>query len=295
MLDYHLHLWPHGDRARQPTLDELAAYCERAAEHGIEEIAITEHLFRFEQSTAAGLKGVWQDDDHPATITRPALRRQAADYWAEHNHADLDQYVEAALQAKQAGLPVKIGLEVDYYEGRMDKVEQLLDGYPFDVLLGSVHWIGAWLFDIIESSVAQAEWDHRGVEHAWDAYTRAIEELSATKAVDVLAHPDLCKVADRRPATPDEFHDRIAEAAARSGIAAEVSSAGWRKPCNEAYPAPPLLRKFRDRGVPVTTASDAHALEHVAYRAHDLRPLLEQAGYTELVAFEARTPRAVGI
>jgi histidinol-phosphatase (PHP family) len=186
-------------------------------------------------------------------------------------------------------------MEVDYYEGRMDKVQALLDGYPFDVLLGSVHWIGAWLFDIIESSVAQGEWDHRGVDEAWDAYTRAIEELAASGAVDVLAHPDLVKVADRRPATPEEFHDRIAEAAAASGIAAEVSSAGWRKPCREAYPAPPLLAKFRARGVPVTTASDAHSLDLVAHRAADLRPLLAEAGYRELVAFRGRSPRTVAI
>lgn len=290
MLDYHLHLWPHGDRARQPTLEELAAYCERAQARGITEIAMTEHLFRFVQADGP-LSGQWELD-HEAS---PALRAQAAAYWREHNHADLDAYVEAVLEAKAAGLPVVLGLEVDYYEGRMDKVQALLEGYPFDVLLGSVHWIGAWLFDIIDSSVAQGEWDHRGVEDAWDAYTRAIEELAASGAVDVLAHPDLVKVANRRPATPDEFHDRIAEAAATSGIAAEVSSAGWRKPCQEAYPAPPLLAKFRARDVPVTTASDAHSLDHVAHRAHDLRPLLADAGYTELVAFSGRTPRPVAI
>ncbi len=120
-------------------------------------------------------------------------------------------------------------------------------------------------------------------------------EVAASGAVDVLAHPDLVKVADRRPATPDEFHDRIAEAAASSGIAAEVSSAGWRKPCREAYPAPPLLAKFRSRGVPVTTASDAHSLDLVAHRAADLRPLLADAGYTELVGFTGRRPHAVAI
>jgi histidinol-phosphatase (PHP family) len=292
MLDYHLHLWPHGERAQQPTLEQLAAYCEAAQSQGIEEIALTEHLFRFVQADAP-LKGQWDLDRSPRAT--PALKAQAAAYWQEHNHADLDAYVEAGLEAKRAGLPVVLGLEVDYYEGRMDKVQALLDGYPFDVLLGSVHWIGTWLFDVIESSIAQAEWDHRGVEDAWDAYTRAIEELAASNTVDVLAHPDLCKVADRRPATPDEFHDRMAEAAAASGIAAEVSSAGWLKPCNEPYPAPSLLQKFRDHDVPVTTASDAHRLDRVAFRAADLKPLLADAGYTELVAFRQRTPRAVAI
>ena len=293
VLDYHLHLWPHGDRARQPTVDELAAYCEHAQRHGIEQIALTEHLFRFVQADAT-LKGVWEDDRHAS----PALRAQAAEYWAEHNHADLDAYVEAALAAKAQGLPVVLGLEVDHYAGRMDQVQRLLDGYPFDVLLGSVHWIGAWLFDVIESSIAMDEWNHRGVDQAWDGYTRAIEELAASGAVDVLAHPDLAKVAGHRPTTTgaiDEFHDRIAEAAAASNLAAEVSSAGWRKPCDEPYPAPSLLQKFRQRGVPITTASDAHELHHVAFRIDDLKPIIEAAGYTELVAFEGRKPRAVAI
>lgn len=290
MLDYHLHLWPHGERDRQPTVEELADYCEAATRQGITEIAVTEHLFRFVQADAP-LGGRWDLDRNAS----PALRAQAEAYWREHNHADLDAYVEAGLAAKAAGLPVVLGLEVDFYEGCMDKVAALLDGYPFDVLLGSVHWIGAWLFDVIESSIAQAEWDHRGVETAWDAYTRAIEELSASGAVDVLAHPDLCKVAGHRPAAPEEFYDRMAEAAAASGIAAEVSSAGWRKPCGEAYPAPPLLQRFRERGVPVTTASDAHRLGDVGGRVADLRPLLDAAGYTELTAFTTRKPRSVAI
>ena len=290
MLDYHLHLWPHGERDREPTVDELAAYCERAQQHGIEQIALTEHLFRFVQADAT-LARTW-DDDRDAS---PALKAQAADYWREHNHADLDAYVEAALAAKQEGLPIVLGLEVDYYEGRMDEVRRLLDGYPFDVLLGSVHWIGSWLFDIIESSIAQQEWDHRGIDTVWDAYTRAIEELSASGAVDVLAHPDLCKVAGHRPGVPDEFHDRIAEAAANSDLAAEVSSAGWRKPCDEPYPAPALLEKFRRRNVPITTASDAHTRDLVAFRIADLEPIIRQAGYTELVAFDGRRRHAVGI
>ena len=287
MLDYHLHLWPHGHPSSTPTLDELAAYCDAAREVGVHELALTEHLFRFVQADAV-LGGFWEDD-----TANPHLQDQAAAYWREHVGADLDTYVAVVEQAKAEGLPVVLGLEVDYYAGRMDKVQALLEGYPFDVLLGSVHWIGAWLFDVIESSIAQDEWDHRGLEHCWDAYALALEELAASAAVDVLAHPDLCKVAGRVPAVPDEFHDRIAEAAAGAGLAAEVSSAGWRKPCAEAYPAPSLLARFHDLGVPVTTASDAHSLDLVAYRSADLRPLVEAAGYTSLVAFRNRRPHPV--
>lgn len=286
MLDYHLHLWPHGRRSAAPTLEQLATYCDRAAAHGVSEIALTEHLFRFAQA-ADVLAGFWADDPSPQ------LQQTMAAYWDEHAHADLDAYVTAVVDAKAAGLPVVLGLEVDYYPGRMDKVQRLLEGYPFDVLLGSVHWLGAWGFDDYEHPVVAAEWDSRAVEAVWDDYTTALEELAASETVDVLAHPDLCKVTGRRPGTPDEFYDRMAEAAARSGMAAEVSSAGWRKPVGEEYPAPPLLARFRQHGVPVTTASDAHDATSVAHRAADLKAVLEAAGYDSLQAYRARTPHTV--
>lgn len=288
VLDYHLHLWPHGRRATAATVDRLGAYCEKAAAAGVAEVALTEHLFRFVQADRA-LGGFWEDDPSPH------LRAPMAAYWREHATADLDAYVETVLAAKAAGLPVVLGLEVDYYEDRMDRVAALLDGYPFDVLLGSVHWLGAWLFDDLDSPAAMAEWDAREVEAVWDAYTRALEELAASGTCDVLAHPDLAKVTGRRPGpgATEEFHARTAEAAAASGMAAEVSSAGWRKPAAEAYPAPGLLARFRAAGVAVTTASDAHDLPDVAHRADDLRRLLDAAGYDSLCAFSARRPHAV--
>lgn len=289
MLDYHLHLWPHGRKATQATVDQLAAYCERARAAGVEEIALTEHLFRFDQADAA-LGGWWHDSDDD-----PRLVDQLARYWKDHVSADLDAYVETCLAAKQAGLPVVIGMEVDYYRGRMDRVADLLAGYPFDVLLGSVHWLGTWLFDDLASAVAMGEWDSRRVEDVWDDYTRALEELAASGAVDVLAHPDLCKVAGRRPAVPDEWYDRMAAAAAAAGVAAEVSSAGWRKPAAEPYSPPALLERFRARGVPVTTASDAHQLGEVAMRAADLRTIVAAAGYTSLCAFSGRRRREVAL
>jgi len=288
VLDYHVHLWPHGQRDRAPTVEELSEYCALAAGAGVGEIAVTEHLFRFR--SARDLLGDFWDDDPD-----PNLRAAMARYWDDHAHADLDDYVATVMEAKAAGLPVLLGLEVDHYPGLMAKVAGLLAGYPFDVLLGSVHWIGAWLFDWLEDPEMVAEWGRRGIDAVWDAYTTCLEELADSATCDVLAHPDLAKVAGHRPAAPDEFHDRIAEAAARTGMAAEVSSAGWRKPAAEAYPAPDLLTKLAAAGVPVTTASDTHGPGQVAFRSDDLRQLLGAAGYTELAAFRGRVRHSVGI
>jgi histidinol-phosphatase (PHP family) len=111
----------------------------------------------------------------------------------------------------------------------------------------------------------------------------------------VLAHPDLIKVAGHRPDAPEEWWDRLAEAAATSNMAAEVSSAGWRKPVKEQYPAVPLLERLVARGVPLTTASDAHRLDHVADRAGALRSLLDSVGVSSLQGYKGRVGHAVPV
>ena len=282
VLDYHLHLWPHTQHDAPLALDQVAAYCERAQRAGVVEIALTEHLFRFVQADGL-LGGFWDDDDVPEH-----LRGSMGEYWRFHVAADLDRYVETVLEAKRQGLPVVLGLEVDYYRGRMDEVAALLGAYPFDVLLGSVHWVGGWRFDDVDDALSMAEWSAREVDECWDAYTGAFAELAATGTCDVFAHPDLIKVAARVPQHPKEWWDRLADAAAGSGMAAEVSSAGWRKPVAEQYPAEELLVRLAARGVPFTTASDAHHLSHVADRVGDLRALLASIGVRHLTGYRRR-------
>jgi histidinol-phosphatase (PHP family) len=284
VLDYHVHLWPHEEIAEvaELRLERLERYVGNARARGIEEIALTEHLFRFDAVHAIA-NAFWRSEPNGE------LAAQMAAYFDHHATVDLDRYVEAVLEAKRAGLPVVLGLEVDYYPGRMDAVAALLDGYPFDVLLGSVHWLGSWGFDFLDGP-ALVEWDRRAAADVWKAYTAAVEELAGSGSCDVLAHPDLVKLVGRYPdpGLLEECYDRIAEAAAANGLAAEISSAGFRKPVGEAYPAPDLLRRFFLRGVPITFASDAHGNERVAERAPDLAALARSAGYGSLRAFRRR-------
>ena len=63
----------------------------------------------------------------------------------------------------------------------------------------------------------------------------------------------------------------------------------------EQYPAAGLLERFVARRVPLTTASDAHGLEHVADRADDLRAVLAAAGAEQLTAYRRRVPHAVAV
>jgi histidinol-phosphatase (PHP family) len=285
VLDYHLHLLRHGEDGPYRAGD-VRAYADAGAAAGVDEICITEHLFRFRQ--ADRLLAGWWDADPDGR-----LREQTAAYWAAHATGDLDEYVTAVLGAAAADspIPIRLGLEVDYYPGRMGEVADLLAGHPFDLLLGSVHWLGAWGFDQMGDPVVDEQWETREVEAVWDGYVAAIEELAATRTADVLAHPDLAKVAGIIPSGDlAPWWDRLAKAAAENGVAAEVSSAGWRKPAAEAYPAPGLLARFKAADVAVTTASDAHEVALVADGTDRLRALLSAAGHTELRGFERRRP-----
>ncbi len=281
MLDYHLHLWPHEDSSVWYRLDQIAQYCERAAGEGVTELALTEHSNRFVD--VLSLVGpFWERFSHEATS--PVM----ADYMAFTARNSLDDYVTLAMTAKEEGLPVKIGLEVDYYRDQMDVVSDLLAQYPFDVLIGSVHWLGSWAFDDIDSPIPMAEWTVRDVDQCWADYALALEELAASRAVDVLAHPDLIKVAGYYVTNPGDYWDAMADAAAAADVSVECSSAGWVKPINEQYPAEGFLDRLVARGVTFTTASDAHRLERVGERTGDLAGLLEARGVSTLAAYTKR-------
>jgi histidinol-phosphatase (PHP family) len=218
-----------------------------------------------------------------------------AEYFDYHAKSSLDDYVTLAQKAKDQGLPVKIGLEVDYYRGQMDDVSVLLAQYPFDVLIGSVHWLGTWQFDDIDNDVQMHEWNVRDVDACWAEYAEALEELAATNAVDVLAHPDLIKVAGFYASNPEDHWERMANAAAAANVSVECSSAGWMKPIGEQYPAQGFLDRLVAKGLTFTTASDAHRLERVGERASDLADLLEARGVTELATYTNRQRHLVAL
>ena len=281
MIDYHLHLWPHSESSVWFKLDQIAAYCEEAARHGVSELALTEHSHRFVDVMSA-VGPFWLRHGHEPTS------QMMAEYIDFNAHNSLEQYVTLAQRAKDEGLPVKIGLEVDYYRDQMDVVSSLLAQYPFDVLIGSVHWLGTWQFDDVDNEAEMREWTLRDVDRCWADYTFALDELCSTKSVDVLAHPDLIKVAGYYASNPSDYWELMAASAARVDVSVECSSAGWVKPIAEQYPAEGFLDRLVEQGVTFTTASDAHRLERVGERAEDLATMLEARGIHELATYTRR-------
>ena len=197
---------------------------------------------------------------------------------------DIEAYVSAVVAARNRGLPVKLGLEVDYVPGREEETRELLAPYPWDYLLGSLHYIGELGVDAEPRLV-----DAVGVEEAWRLYFDALAAAARSGLFDSLSHPDLVKIFGLRAASFD--YGPVVDAIADSGVAVEVSTAGLGKPVRELYPHPEFLAACRARDVPVTLASDAHSPDVVGRDFDRALELLRVAGYETVTVFEARRGR----
>jgi len=261
IVDYHMHLRNGREEIAHDTWS-VGPFVAAAQAAGVDEIGFSEHGYYFTQ-----LRTLW-----------------SVPYQVERCVYDLEPYVDAVVQARERGLPVKLGLEVDYVPGREDETRALLAPYPWDYLLGSVHWIDGFAVDGEPRLV-----DEVGVDDAWHRYFEALASAARSGLFDSLSHPDLVKIFGHRAEAFD--YAEIADAVAESGIAIEVSTAGLRKPVGELYPHPDLLAACRERDVPVTTGSDAHSPDVVGRDFDRARELLRSSGYETVTVFERRQPR----
>ncbi len=280
-VDSHVHLQPHGE-APPMTRERIELYLEVAQANDVERIAITEHLFRFQEAFDL-LAGWWNEDG-----TDPALARVTQAYWRDHVSGRVADYARLIEEAKSAGLPVLLGIELDWVPGRAEDLRGFLAPYDWDIVLGSVHWIGAWGFDHLSDPLVAAGWQRRDADTVFADYAALLLDLAASGLCDVLAHPDLPKLAGHRPTSFTPLHEAIVEAASQGDCAVEVNSNGYRTPAAEAYPALAVLERASATRLSITLASDAHHPERTGQRFDDLTSLAGRAGYQEFVSFEAR-------
>jgi histidinol-phosphatase (PHP family) len=267
LVDHHMHLrGPDDAPAGRYSADRAEEYVAQARTAGIDEIGFSDHVFYFRQS-----RDLWEI---------PWLRERCAD--------DLDEYVDAVVEAKGRGLPVKLGLEVDYFPGIERELAALLDPYPWDYLLGSVHFVDGFPVDQQPGLT-----DKLPAGEAWRRYFVWLRNAARSGLFDALAHPDLVKIRGVR-ATDEEthyLHVETADAIEAAGVCVEVSAAGLHKPVGELYPDRALLELCHKRGVPITLASDAHEPADVGRDVDRAAALAREVGYETVTVFDGRARR----
>jgi len=267
LTDYHLHLRPDevGEAGAYFTGENVDRYLAAAEEHGIDELGVSEHVYRFTQALE-----IW---DHP--------------YWRGQAHDDLDAYCEFVRTR-----PLRLGIECDFVPGSEDRIASLLER-DFDYVVGSVHFLGeAGALDDRRYDIWETVADP---DDLWSRYFRWQAELARSGLFDIVSHPDLVKMwgADRpAPRRDPRFHyEPFVEAVAESGIAVEVSTAGLRKPVGEIYPAPALAEMCAEAGAVFALSSDAHAPDQVGFGYEEAVDLLRSLGVERICVFDGRERR----
>jgi histidinol-phosphatase (PHP family) len=260
--DYHIHTWRCGHAT-----GELNEYVEAARINGLKEIGFADHIPLYWLPEAARDPGL-------------AMKEE-----------DLKSYIEEVkrLQRNNPDLTVRLGIEADYIPGKAEKLADLLSAYPFDYLIGSVHYLNGWGFDHPDR---RNEYSFREIKEVYASYFSLLQDAACSGIFDIIAHPDLVKKFGYRPKIdPSLWYEQTARVFARCGVCVEVNTAGLRAPAAEIYPALDFLRACRKYNVPVTTGSDAHSPAQVGYGWKEVRQWLQAAGYREVAFFCQRSSK----
>lgn len=253
-LDAHLHT------TRSPDADvPLDAYAALAVEHGVAELAITDHV-DFDPRAPAFAFASFADREREV--------REAAERWAPH------------------GVTIRFGVEVSYERRDEEQIRAWLARHPHDFVIGSVH-IGP---DSPYRAEHVAGWvAGKRLPEIVAPYFAEVEAAARSGLFDTLGHLDFVKrylvphVTPFALAAAPELYEPLLRALVESGTALEVNASGLRQLPRETYPAAPIVARYRELGGRrVTAGSDAHRREWFAYGLARAYRHAREAGFTSL-------------
>ncbi|MFQ5454694.1 MAG: histidinol-phosphatase HisJ [Nitrospirota bacterium] len=262
LVDYHIHtyLCKHADG----TIEE---YIKRAGEIGLSEIGFSDHAPMPE----------WYDPEH-------RMKR-----------GELPLYLKL-IEKMRSVFPeqrIKIGIEVDYFNKTTDYVKEVIESYPFDYVIGSVHYIGGWGFDNPRNIKGFNQGD---IFEIYKEYFSLVEDAANSRLFDIIGHPDLVK---KFGYFPDRSYDELIKGVLKvmkdNDLCLEINTSGLRKPVKEIYPDRRFIEMAKDMEIPVTLGSDAHSPNDVGRDLDLAAEIIKKAGYQTIAAFKKRKREEINI
>lgn len=254
--DYHMHTPLCGHAVGQPI-----EYAQQAVKLGLEEIGFSDHapfVHMVDPGVTMGIK-------------------QLPEYY---------QMIEDVRDRYKNDLRIKIAIEADFIPGYEDKTKAILDDYPYDYVLGSVHFIKDWGFD---DPSQREKWNQQDVNQVYRDYFELLRQSAQSGLFDIMSHVDLVKKFGHRP-TEDMSEEvrATAQVFKESNVAIEINTSGLRKPIGEIYPCLDHLKLYHEAGLNLTFGSDAHDPRDVGKDFDRGIDLARAAGFVEYVLFKDR-------
>lgn len=261
--DYHI----HPDFSIDASPVRIKDYCYRALELGLKDICFTTHV---------ELDPVRKKIDNFAVLNGEKI--------SVFNHTWLDKYFDDIIQAqrefKEDNLRVKAGIEVGYCMGCEKEIEEIVDNYPFDFVLGAIHC----LEHIAISSMKESPnyFQSRSLSQVRTDYFSTLKEAVATGLFDAIAHIDIYQRYGLRYFGSKilKIHrgaiEPIFEEMARRKMGLEINTSSLRRGLNEFHPSREIVALAAQSGVKIfTIGSDAHSLEQLGDYLDEAQALLE--------------------
>lgn len=265
-IDYHTHHVRCGHAYGQ-----IEDYIKQALALGLSEIGISDHAPIY-----------WQDGDDPMpNIAMPK--------------AELPAYVDEVLRLKAhyaERIAVRLGLEVDYIEGAEDICAAMLAPYPFDYVIGSVHYVhGRNVYD-------PQLW--KGVSDpltTYAEYYRLLTKSAQCGMFDVIAHSTAVIAFAPKPIPQaiEPLQDAALVALREADVCMEINTSGYRKVGSEPFPSERMIARAHQLGIPLTFGSDAHSPSEVSYAQDRVEAMLSRLGVIELARFESRQRTTISL
>lgn len=273
-IDYHMHF----ERGSYD-FDWVQGFFDAAARRGLDEIGISEHSHGFTDFEHFYYDDLILDDSFIGSFQQKWLKKNKF-------KCPLDDYFTFMDELKKRGKHVKTGIEVCNFQDQK-AVGELLDRYPFDYRIGSVHFLRGWAYD---SSEIKAEWNKRPLQTIYEEYAEEVEHLCAGGHYDVLGHPFNIRLFKYIPAfdvTP--YLERVAKAMKKADMVVDINTGTrYRYPIEEISPYPAFMEMAADFGLPIITSSDAHEPDDCGAYINEAIDYAKRFGYTTMVRFSGR-------
>ena len=250
--DYHIHTLYSDGRANPED------YIETAINSGFSEIGISDHI----------------------------LICKTDEVWCMAPQ-DLDSYYEhmSYLRDTSKTIPVKVGLEIDYIEGKEREIEKMLEKYDLDYRIGSVHYIeGMMSIDSSPEIYAGKDFDF-----LFELYFETVTKAVKSGLFDIIAHFDLIRIFCQQPSyDPTPLYQDFSQCLKKHDIVFEINTNGRNKPVNDFYPDRRFLGILAEHGNKVCVNSDAHFPDRVGQHFDEAYQLISSVGFTEMATFSKR-------
>lgn len=268
--DYHMHL-EYGSYDE----DYAEGFFRAAAERGVDEIGFSEHAHTFPEFEQLYYDDLILDDSFVGAFQRKWLKTNKFKY-------TLDEYF-SFIEKLRKKHKVLAGIEVCNFQDQ-EAAAKILRAYPFDYIIGSVHFLRGWAYD---TAAIKAEWDNHPLTDIYEWYAQEAEKLAAAGLYDALGHPFNIRLYRYFPdfdVTP--YLARVARAMKAADMIVDLNTGTYyRYPIEEFSPYPDFMRMANACGLPIITTSDAHKPEDCARYNEEAVQYARSFGYREQIRF----------